>query len=194
MMVGDVCGHGVDAAALGVELRVSWRALTLAKVDDDAVLPAMEQVLISERKGAEVFATLATITVELGRGEAAVRQARHPPPLQLSGGRVVTVPVNHRPVLGVFDDAQRPASRFALSGTDWALLMYTDGLIEGRRGDTDQRLDITGLHGLIAEAEQAGIPHDRLPSWLAERAEETNEGPLADDVAMLLLTPAGSDA
>ena len=49
LMVGDVCGHGVDEAALGVELRVAWRALMLAGVPDDEILPAMEQVLISER-------------------------------------------------------------------------------------------------------------------------------------------------
>jgi serine phosphatase RsbU (regulator of sigma subunit) len=190
MMVGDVCGHGVDAAALGVAMRVAWRALTLAKVDDDAVLPAMEQVLISERKGEEVFATLATVTVDLAGGEAAVRLAGHPPPLLLSGGSVVTVPVRHGPVLGVFDNAERPASRFRLDGTDWALLMYTDGLIEGRRGTGDQRLDITGLHALIGRAQADGVSRERLPGWLAEQAEQANGAPLADDVAMLLLTPA----
>src|SRR5258705_5793209 len=194
MMVGDVCGHGVDAAALGVAMRVAWRALTLAKVDDDAVLPAMEQVLISERKGDEVFATLATVTIELDKGldsgDAAVRLAGHPPPLLLSGGSVVTVPTRHGPVLGVFDDAERPASRFSLGGPDWALLMYTDGLIEGRAGPGDKRLDITGLHTLIGRAQAAGVSRDRLPGWLAEQAEQANDGPLADDVAMLLLTPA----
>lgn len=194
MMVGDVCGHGVDAAALGVELRVSWRALMLAKVDDEAVLPAMEQVLISERKGEEVFATLAMVTVSLDRHEAAVRLAGHPPPLLLSSGSVVTVPTHHGPVLGVFEDAQRPASRFPLTGSDWALLLYTDGLIEGRAGADDRRMDITGLHTLIAKAQAEQITHDRLPGWLAQQAEQANEGPLADDVAMLLLTTAEADA
>jgi serine phosphatase RsbU (regulator of sigma subunit) len=193
MMVGDVCGHGVDAAALGVELRVAWRALTLAKVDDDAVLPAMEQVLISERKGEEVFATLAMITVELDTGVAAVRLAGHPPPLLLEDGRSVTVPASHGPVLGVFDDAERPASHLRLPGSDWALLLYTDGLIEGRSGaPDDRRLDITGLHALIGRATTDNIALPRLPSWLAEQAEAANEGPLADDVAMLLLTPTGT--
>jgi serine phosphatase RsbU (regulator of sigma subunit) len=194
MMVGDVCGHGVDAAALGVELRVSWRALILAKVDDDAVLPAMEQVLISERKGEEVFATLAMVTVALDKREASVRLAGHPPPLLLSSGSVVTVPTHPGPVLGVFDDAQRPASRFPLTGSDWALLLYTDGLIEGRTGADDRRLEVTGLHTLIAKAQAEQVTHERLPGWLAGRAEQANEGPLADDVAMLLLTTAEGDA
>jgi serine phosphatase RsbU (regulator of sigma subunit) len=190
MMVGDVCGHGVDAAALGVALRVAWRALTLAKVDDDAVLPALEQVLISERKGDEVFATLAMVTVELDTGVAAVRLAGHPPPLLLSADAAVTVPANFGPVLGVFDDARRPASHTHLTGRDWALLLYTDGLIEGRSGSGDARLDVAGLHALIARGQAAGVSPGLLPGWLAEQAQEVHGGALADDVAMLLLTPA----
>jgi serine phosphatase RsbU (regulator of sigma subunit) len=190
MMVGDVCGHGVDAAVLGVALRVAWRALTLAKVDDDAVLPALEQVLISERKGDEVFATLAMVTVELDTGVAAVRLAGHPPPLLLSADGAVTVPANFGPVLGVFDDARRPASHTRLTGRDWALLLYTDGLIEGRSGSGDARLDVAGLHALIARGQAAGVSPGLLPGWLAEQAQEVNGGALADDVAMLLLTPA----
>ena len=96
---------------LGVALRVAWRALILAGVDDDAVLPALEQVLISERKSEDVFATLAMVTVALDSGEAAVRLAGHPPPLLLAGGAAVTVPGDHGPVLGVFDNAEWPASR-----------------------------------------------------------------------------------
>ena len=35
VLVGDVCGHAAEEAALGVELRVAWRALTLAGVDEE---------------------------------------------------------------------------------------------------------------------------------------------------------------
>ena len=48
-IVGDVCGHGPDEAALGALLRVSWRALVLAGVDEPQVLPKLQQVLVSER-------------------------------------------------------------------------------------------------------------------------------------------------
>ncbi len=192
MMVGDVCGNDVDAAALGVELRVAWRALILAGVDDDAVLPALEQVLISERKSEDVFATLAMVTVALDSCEAAVRLAGHPPPLMLAGSAAVTVQGDHGPVLGVFDDAQWSASRTRFTGPDWALLLYTDGLIEGRSGECDARLEVSGLHALIARAGAAAVSRARLPGWLADQAEQANGGPLADDVAMLLLTPAGT--
>jgi serine phosphatase RsbU (regulator of sigma subunit) len=190
LMVGDVCGHGVDEAALGVELRVAWRALTLAGVPDDAILPAMEQVLISERNRPEVFATLATVTVDLARGEAAVRLAGHPPPLLLGGADAQAVPAHHGPVLGVFDDAQHPPTHVRLADAGWTLMLYTDGLIEGRSGVGTGRLDITGLRALLRTARELELDTGALPAWLVEQAEEANGGPLADDVAMLVLSAA----
>jgi serine phosphatase RsbU (regulator of sigma subunit) len=187
LMVGDVCGHGVDEAALGVELRVAWRALTLAGVDDDEILPAMEQVLISERNREEVFATLATVTVNLDSGEADIRLAGHPPPLLIEGGEATAVPAHYGPVLGVFEGAERRASHIRLAESDWSLLLYTDGLIEGRHGTG--RLDINGLRALITSTQARGLDNADLPGWLATQAEQANGGPLADDVAMLMLSP-----
>jgi serine phosphatase RsbU (regulator of sigma subunit) len=188
MMVGDVCGHGVDEAALGVELRVAWRALTLAGVDEDAVLPAIEEVLISERRDEGVFATLAVVTVDLDRTEIEVRLAGHPPPLLVRDGHASVIPAEYGAVLGVFADAQRPTTRVALPAADWSLLLYTDGLIEGRSGDGDGRLDVDGLLQLLTSPPAAALPAVELGSWLVRQAEGRNGGPLADDVAMLLLS------
>ena len=68
----------------------------------------------------------------------------------------------------------------------WALLVYTDGLIEGRVGDG--RLGVGGLCRLVAEHRRAGAPIGELPEWLVAQAEQRNGDPLPDDVAMLLLT------
>jgi serine phosphatase RsbU (regulator of sigma subunit) len=187
MMVGDVCGHGVDEAALGVELRVSWRALVLAGVDDDAILPAIEQVLLSERRHDDVFATLAMARVDLARHTVEVRLAGHPPPLLVQDGRAAAVAAPYAPVLGVFDQAQRPATRTALGDGDWSLLMFTDGLIDGRTGDGDVRLGVAGLATLVTSPSARAVPPAQLPGWLVTETERTNGGPLGDDVAMLLL-------
>jgi serine phosphatase RsbU (regulator of sigma subunit) len=189
VMVGDVCGHGVDEAALGVELRVAWRALMLAGVPADDVLPAIEQVLKSERNRDTVFATVAMVTIDLSRAEADVRLAGHPPPLLLNGSGASVLAVEHGPVLGVFDDARPPASKVALDPDDWTLLLYTDGLIEGRIGDGPERLDVAGLQKLIGSAQAEGIPREALAGWLVKQAEDANGGPLADDVAMLVVRP-----
>jgi serine phosphatase RsbU (regulator of sigma subunit) len=189
VMVGDVCGHGVDEAALGVELRVAWRALMLAAVPPDDVLPAIEQVLKSERNRDTVFATLAMVTFDLAKAEAEVRLAGHPPPLLLSAGKADVVAAEYGPVLGVFDKASRRSTRVPLDRDDWALLLYTDGLIEGRVEGSDRRLDVTGLRALIETAASQGVPYQALAGWLVAQAEEANGGPLADDVAMLIVRP-----
>ncbi|MDW5324734.1 SpoIIE family protein phosphatase [Plantactinospora sp. KLBMP9567] len=187
LIVGDVCGHGVDEAALGVELRVAWRALVLAGVPDEQVLPALEQVLMSERSKREIFATVAAVRLDLSGNRATVRLAGHPPPLLLAGGRVVPVPAPHGLLLGV---RPRPpvAHELRFDTEDWSLLMYTDGLIEGRVGDGDERLDVPGLSGLVADPRARGVGLPELPGWLVEQAEERNGGPFSDDVAMLLVS------
>ena len=187
MMVGDVCGHGVDEAALGVELRVAWRALMLGGVPDDRVLPALEQVLISERNADEVFATLAMVTIQLDTSEATVRLAGHPPPLLLDDGATIAVPAHFEPVLGVFEQVERTATKLDLPRSDWCMVLYTDGLIEGRTGQDDQRLGTAGLQQLITSGAAQALPRPQLAKWLVTQAEEANDGPLADDVAMLLL-------
>jgi serine phosphatase RsbU (regulator of sigma subunit) len=187
LIVGDVCGHGVDEAALGVELRVAWRALVLARVADDAVLPALEQVLMSERRLQEIFATVATVRLDLAANRATFRLAGHPPPLLLSGGRVAPVPAPGGLLLGV-RPRQPVAFDLRFDADDWSLLLYTDGLIEGRTGEGAERLDVPGLSGLLDEPQTRRVPLPELPAWLVGRAEEINGGPLADDVAMLLVS------
>jgi serine phosphatase RsbU (regulator of sigma subunit) len=188
LIVGDVCGHSVDEAALGVELRVAWRALVLGGLPDDAILPAVEQLLISERRSREVFATVASVTLDLTANKAAVRLAGHPPPVLLAGGKAVPVAARGGIVLGV-RPRPTPVTEVEFGTDDWSLLMYTDGLIEGRiePGHTE-RLDVPGLCRLLAEPEAQQVPLPALPGWLVGQAEQGNGGPLADDVAMLVLT------
>jgi serine phosphatase RsbU (regulator of sigma subunit) len=187
VIVGDVCGHGVDEAALGVELRVAWRALVLAGVPDDQILGSLEQVLMSERRAREVFATVASVVVDLKSNRATVRLAGHPPPVLLTEGRAVPVPARTGIVLGV-RPKPTPASEVEFAGSDWSLLLYTDGLIEGHTGAGNERLDVDGLCKVLGEQSAAEVPLAALPAWLVGRAEQANGGPLADDVAMLLIS------
>ncbi|MGX6602939.1 PP2C family protein-serine/threonine phosphatase [Micromonosporaceae bacterium Da 78-11] len=190
VIVGDVCGHGVDEAALGVELRVAWRALVLAGVPDDRILSSLEQVLMSERRAREVFATCASVIVDLTAKRATVRLAGHPPPVLLSAGRAAPMNARSGIVLGV-RPRPTPATEVELPGDDWSLLMYTDGLIEGHTGVGKERLDVDGLCGLLDEPAARTVPLAALPAWLVGRAEQGNGGPLADDVAMLLISHGG---
>ncbi|HEY0638648.1 MAG TPA: SpoIIE family protein phosphatase [Pseudonocardiaceae bacterium] len=180
-IIGDVCGHGADQAALGALLRVSWRALVLAGVPEEEVLPALQQVLVTERHDASLFTTACTVVI--GGGGATLRVAGHPVPMLLRPHPELVRAAVGLP-LGVSADATWATVTVALPGR-WALLLYTDGLIEGHGPTPPDRLWDTGLRTLV-EAE-AGTPLADLPGRLMERAEELNAGPLPDDVAILLL-------
>ncbi|MEU4243549.1 SpoIIE family protein phosphatase [Actinoplanes sp. NPDC026619] len=190
VIVGDVCGHGAEEAALGVELRVAWRALVLAGVPEEQVLGSLEQVLMTERRAREVFATVASVVLDIPANRATVRLAGHPTPVLLSGGRAEPVAAKPGIVLGV-RPRPAPPTVLELPSDDWSLLMYTDGLIEGHTGNGVERLDVDGLCALLDEPAGPGVPLPALPAWLVGRAEQANGGPLADDVAMLLISRGG---
>jgi serine phosphatase RsbU (regulator of sigma subunit) len=186
-IVGDVCGHGPDEAALGALLRVSWRALVLAGVDEAQLLPKLQQVLVSERHDPALFTTVCAVAIRPGPGgrrEAAVRVAGHPPPVVLRPELRRLEPRIGVP-LGVLPDATWEPLAVPLD-PGWALLCYTDGLIEGRGPEPGEPLWEEGLHVELGHERATDL--ERLPARLVERAQELNGGPLADDVAILILS------
>lgn len=194
-IVGDVCGHGPDEAALGALLRVSWRALVLAGVAEPQLLPNLQQVLVSERHQEMLFTTVCTVAIDPGGpAEMLVRLAGHPAPILLGRPpRMVEPPVGLP--LGISAGGTWNPVRVPLP-PDWALLLYTDGLIEGRIPEPGQRLWEEGLLELLER--ERGTDLDRLPSRLVGHAQGLNGGPLLDDVAILLLSqdavPTGTRA
>jgi serine phosphatase RsbU (regulator of sigma subunit) len=191
-IIGDVCGHGPDEAALGVALRIAWRTLVLAGVAADQVLPRLQDVLRAERHASSVFTTVAEVTLAPDRQTLDLRSAGHPLPLLIAGaGRPEPSALRPSgPPLGVIDGERWAPMRIPLPA-DWSLLLYTDGAIEGRRGSGSgsERLGEAGLISLLVDA-RAAYPDqpEAVVRTIVERAEEHNAGPLLDDVALVLLS------
>src|SRR6185312_9608239 len=61
VMIGDVAGHGPDEAALGVALRIGWRALTFAGLRGNERMHQLERILSTERPGTSIFATVLSV-------------------------------------------------------------------------------------------------------------------------------------
>jgi serine phosphatase RsbU (regulator of sigma subunit) len=193
-VVGDVCGRGPDEAALGVCLRVAWRTMVLAGRPVSEILSAVQQVLENERHQDRLFATLCMLSVAPDRTHGRLHLAGHPPPLLLLTGeaiRELAAPVNLPPGIGHAMDW--PSSEVHL-GDGWSVLLYSDGLVEGRIGTGPERLGSDGLIKLIEKA-YAQAPADqtlRDNGWLLDsiisQARELNGGDLDDDLAALMLT------
>ncbi len=192
VLVGDVAGHGPEAAALGASLRAGFRALALRGAALPELLVALEQLLLAERTSDEAFATVCVATVDAG-GAVEVVAAGHPPPVLFEAGappRVVPVPAS--PPLGVGPLAPGGAAserepivlRLDPATT---LLLYTDGLVEGRSASGSEAR--WGLAGLLRFAGDAAPPasEDALAALVAAATAANGRG-LPDDVALLTVT------
>ncbi|MFC7309426.1 PP2C family protein-serine/threonine phosphatase [Streptomyces monticola] len=191
-MIGDVCGHGPDEAALGVELRIAWRALTLAGLCGDELLSTLQQVLEHERPDDEIFATLCTVDISPDGRRAGLCLAGHPSPLVARPGRPAELlPYeNSGPALGLLPRARWPRQQVELGGA-WSLMLYTDGLIEGRIGEGNQRLGQDGMVDMVRRQVADGLRGEDLLEAAVNEVRDLNGGDLTDDVAVLLLDRGG---
>lgn len=191
VVIGDVSGHGPDEAALGVCLRVAWRTLMLAQSPPDEALPLLQEVLLHERHAPAIFATMCMLSVAPDRASAELRVAGHPPPVLVDGDGLRAIAAEHiSPPLGFAapDDWRGNLLRFA---GDWAFLLYTDGLIDGRIGAGSERLGEERLVELLEQHVDGDVARlvDASPllDELVTEVERMHGGDLTDDVAMVVV-------
>ena len=198
-LVGDVCGRGPDEAALGVCLRVAWRTMVLAGRPMDETINAVEQVLVNERHQDRMFSTMCVLSVAPDRTRGRLHLAGHPPPLLVTTERVSELAAAVCLPVGIGTAERWPSSEVRL-GPAWTVLMYTDGLVEGKVGAGPERL---GSEGLISSLTSIlpGLPgagatparrDELLLDALIDRVRELNGGDLDDDLAVLALACAAA--
>ncbi|HET9383159.1 MAG TPA: fused response regulator/phosphatase [Streptomyces sp.] len=148
-IIGDVSGHGPDAAALGVCLRIAWRALTLGGHRAHELLHLLERIHIAERTGSDLFTTCALTTLDPRAATLTLHLAGHHEPLLVTPDGARTVPASHGIALGIAPGLDKwPATTLPLPPRG-ALIAYTDGLIEGFADTTEVRLGVDGLLDII---------------------------------------------
>jgi serine phosphatase RsbU (regulator of sigma subunit) len=193
-LIGDVCGRGPAEAALGVCLRVAWRTLVLAGRPAEEILSTLSELLEHERQDDTMFATLCMTSVHPDRTSGWIRMAGHLPPLLVSRGGVAELPTRPAAPLGLSEVRDWPGIPIRIDGS-WSILLYTDGLIEGRIGKGSERLGSEGLMDLIRDALGGpDQPGEELLDRVIDRVRELNGGDLDDDLAVLALgfsSPSG---
>jgi anti-anti-sigma factor len=128
LVVGDVVGHGVEAAAVMGQLRSAWRASALEGAGPGATVRRLSR--FAERVEGASVATVACAV--LAGGEMRYATAGHPPPLlRRPDGGTEYLMDGRGPPLAVTDDAYPEASVLLEPGS--LVLLYTDGAIERDR-------------------------------------------------------------
>jgi serine phosphatase RsbU (regulator of sigma subunit) len=194
-LIGDVCGRGPAEAALGVCLRVAWRTLILAARPVNEILSTLSELLGHERQDDTMFATLCMVSVSPDRSTSWVRMAGHLPPLLVDDDGVRELPTLPAAPLGLSEVQDWPGVQVKLDGS-WSVLLFTDGLIEGRIGRGSERLGSERLMELIRNALRAAPPgaprgtlvDEELLDQVIDQVRELNGRQLDDDLAVLALS------
>lgn len=148
-------------------------------------------MLEHERSDEEIFATLCAVDISPDGHSAGLCLAGHPSPLIARPGRPAKLlPYdNNGPALGLLPGARWPRMQVEL-GREWSLMLYTDGLIEGRIGEGLERLGQDGMVEMVRRQLGAGLRGEELLRAAVNEVRELNGGELTDDVAVLLLDRA----
>jgi PAS domain S-box-containing protein len=138
LVVGDVQGHNVTAAATMGQLRNGLRAYA-AEGHDPATVVERTNRLMAEIEG-ELFATCCYVQVDPAAMLAHVVRAGHPEPLLRTRTGVHPLECDGGLPLGVAPDEEYPVTTVPLSDGD-VLLLFTDGLVENSGTPIDHGLE-----------------------------------------------------
>jgi serine phosphatase RsbU (regulator of sigma subunit) len=184
-VIGDVSGHGPDAAALGATLRSTWKALTLAGENLTKTVSVMRTVLLGERREPNAFATVLAGQIDLQRHELLCVNAGHLPPL-LIADQITPLETQPSAPLGFDQHVDRPIHHFPLPAR-WSLFCYTDGLIDAPIAPgASQRYGEDRLKDRLRVWMESGSTDAAVDALIAE-IEAASGRAFADDVAVLLI-------
>jgi sigma-B regulation protein RsbU (phosphoserine phosphatase) len=179
--VGDVCGKGPEAAAVSALARHTlWAAATRSTGPSD-IIETLNAVLLQHETDRYVTVVLVGLRHDGGHWTATICSGGHPLPLLARDGTVTPIG-RHGSIVGVFDEPELHDLTVELRPGD-VLVLYTDGVTEGRRdgalfGD-DRLADAVRRH----LADGAELADAILADALAYQG-----GRAADDVAVLTIT------
>lgn len=182
-IVGDVVGHGPEAARLATFIRAQLAAFA-ANTSDPAELLGLANSALAERPGRKQE-LVSAICVRLHPAEETVCWARagHPPPLRLP--ELEELPLDGSTfLLGAEERLELENTESSIAGSE-GLVVYTDGATDVRRGK--EMLGLEGLAKVLA-------PLSGLAARVMVRETEREilawaDRPIRDDLCLVVLKP-----
>ncbi|MEU7849802.1 SpoIIE family protein phosphatase [Micromonospora parva] len=180
LVIGDVVGKGVPAAAAMGQLRNALRAYVLEGFDPGESLTRLNR-LVGSTEGRS-FATVVCLMFNPRTGRLRYASAGHPSPLLITGGDVAFLHDRALgPPVGALPGATYESAEAELPAGS-RLLLYTDGLIEDRQ---------VGIDASLAQLRvDAALPSEHVVDLIDAVVERVTGRPRRDDVAVLALEAA----
>ena len=180
LVMGDVMGRGVPAAALMGQLRAAVRAFAAQDLPPGELLGYLDGVV--RGLAYDTLVTCVYAVYDPVEETLTLANAGHLPPLLVTAEGAERL-VEHGVVLGA-GSASYDQVEVAFR-SDAVLALYTDGLVERRTADIDLRID--ALATMLVGRDE---PLDRL---CADAAAMSRDTPDVDDVAVMLVRPDAAE-
>ena len=179
LTVGDVVGHGIEAATLMGRMRTVVRTLAELDLAPDELLARMDVAAArhaDEDEARDLAASCLYLTYDPVSRQCTLASAGHPPPaLRHLDGTVEFPDLPEHPPLGIGDTAFETMTLTLAEGT--VIALYTDGLLDLRRRRAEDALALLAA----ALAGDTG-PLDRL----CQRVSDNTAHDSTDDAALML--------
>jgi len=184
VVLGDVTGHGVDATADMAMAKYVFRSLAREHPDPGAFLAAANDVVASEIAVGR-FITMVELVFDSAAGAVACASGGHPPPrLVLPDG--VVEPISARGLALGIDAPQAYETVTAPFPPGAIVVVYTDGVIEARRGA--EQFGVERLDALLAETR--ALPPQEIAGAALAACREWTQHELTDDFAVVVVKRA----
>jgi sigma-B regulation protein RsbU (phosphoserine phosphatase) len=178
--IGDVCGHGPSAAAQTGLARNAIRGLVAAGIDEPSdILAKLNQLLLAGPT--ERFVSLVLARITLGSPvHITLCRAGHPLPIvRTSTGSTCLLDLVPGSLLGLTPSVELSDQSITLGSGD-ALVLYTDGVTEARRG-----LELLGEDRLVDSVERGPSEAGRLVHHVLDTVKRFQDRPPSDDLAIV---------
>jgi serine phosphatase RsbU (regulator of sigma subunit)/PAS domain-containing protein len=185
LSVGDIAGHGIEAATSMVVLRNALRGLAATGAGPGQLLAWLNTVT-------HYLTDNVTATAVCARYDPATRvlrwaRAGHLPPVLVRDGRARPLPMVKGILLGAIGEAEYEEGDVQLEPGD-TLLIYTDGLIERRDRSVQSSLDQL----LVTAQRSTTTLDDRLDYLLTHSSADTDDDTCVIGVQLAPVPAAGS--
>jgi serine phosphatase RsbU (regulator of sigma subunit) len=182
-IVGDVVGHGPEAARLATFIRTRFAAFA-ANTSDPAELLTMANSALAERPGSG-NELVSAICVRLDPKQRTVCWARagHPPPLRLPALDELSADGSTF-LLGAEERLELENTESSVEGSE-GLVVYTDGATDVRQGR--EMLGLEGLRGMLAPL--SGLAARTMVGEVERAILAWADRPIRDDLCLVILKP-----
>ncbi len=181
VLLGDVCGKDAEAATVTALARWTVRAAAVESPGTADAFANLNELLCGHDSERFCTAVFVRLQPDGASWRAVLSVGGHPPPYLVDPDGSAIALTTSGPLVGVIDRAEFPETQLTLDPGQ-GLLLYTDGVTEARRGR-----ELFDEEGIVASVREHGAEPRRLVDGLISDVDAFQDGPGADDIAVLAL-------